>query len=112
MGEPVVVFSQTGTWEATKACERFLETRGFSIGASQRGEPRGVLHGSYDIQKWRNLRPSDRAALHAVVTGDGREGPIHLRILAACPDAARDLLTAKPLALDFAASPSKASPHV
>lgn len=45
----------------------WLEPLGFSVGRLQGPAPRGILFGSYDIQKWRNLRPSDVDALHGTL---------------------------------------------
>ena len=84
-GRERLVFTEAGEWAAKQACDRFLAERGFSVGSPQAGSPRGVLFGDYSIQKWRNLRPADRDALHALVTGDGRYGPITVTILDACP---------------------------
>ena len=85
-GRERLVFTEAGEWAAKQACERFLSERGFSIGRSQAASPRGVLFGDYNIQKWRNLRPADRDTLHALVTGDGRYGPVTITILDACPE--------------------------
>lgn len=89
MSKPVVAFSRTfseeGVFAASEAAGRFLTARGFSVGESQRGAPRGVLYGSFCIQKWRNLRPSDRTALHGRMTGDERIGPVVIEIFASAP---------------------------
>lgn len=91
-GRDTILFAHLGTWAAKEACERFLRDRGFSIGISQAGAPRGVLFGNFGISKWRNLRQADRDGLHATVTGDGREGPLRLTVLPACPSGARERL--------------------
>lgn len=49
------------------AAEQALLNAGFSIGRKQRGAPRGVLFGQYDIQKWRNLGLSHRQSLDGIV---------------------------------------------
>ena len=62
-----------------------LRAAGFSIGHTQKGKPTGLLSGDVDIQKWRNLSASDRAALHGTITGDFRNGPVRVTLLSACP---------------------------
>ena len=37
-----------------------------SVGRMQRDDPRGILFGDYDIQKWRNLSPATRRGLHGI----------------------------------------------
>lgn len=70
--DPVAEASATaGTWRVVfvneRAAELYLTSRGFSVGRLQRDEPRGILLGDYDIQKWRNLNRGHRAALHGVL---------------------------------------------
>ncbi|MBC8718215.1 hypothetical protein [Ochrobactrum sp. Marseille-Q0166] len=59
-----------GDFAAVRRAEQLLEQHGFSVGITQRGSPRGILFGAYNIQKWRNLDEKDRAALHGVLEGD------------------------------------------
>ncbi len=59
-----------GDFVAVRRAEQLLQAHGFSVGTTQRGSPRGILYGAYDIQKWRNLNEADRAALHGVLDGD------------------------------------------
>jgi hypothetical protein len=73
---------------AARSAEQLLIDAGFSVGRSQRGSPRGVLWGSYDIQKWRNLSEDDREALHGLMTGDNRAGPVTVTIFSTAPDEA------------------------
>lgn len=65
-------FADPGEWTASTAAEKWLRNGGYSVGRRQRGEPRGVLRGDWDIQKWRNLRKREREALDGVMTGDSR----------------------------------------
>lgn len=83
------VFPQDGLWEAANAAEAWLVRGGYSVGRGQRGAPRGILRGDFDIQKWRNLRPHERKALDGVMTGDGRHGPIVVTLYG--PDAASEI---------------------
>lgn len=53
---------------------------GISVGRMQAGAPRGLLYGDFDIQKWRNLRPVDIAALDGRMVGDMRHGPVTIRV--------------------------------
>jgi hypothetical protein len=59
----------------------------------ERGSPRGIMFGNYDVSKWRNLSKRDRADLHGVMTtatGSMREGPVTVRIFeSASPEAKR-----------------------
>lgn len=48
-----------------------LRARGFSIGALQRDDPRGIMRGDYDVQKWRNLSKQDRDELDGVMRFTG-----------------------------------------
>jgi len=59
-----------GDFVAARRAEQLLQAHGFSVGTTQRGSPRGILFGDFDIQKWRNLNEADRAALHGVLDGD------------------------------------------
>ena len=82
------------TWRRTfgneAAAERYLTERGFSIGRRQGGAERGILLGSFDIQKWRNLSTVDRAQLHGVMQRSGfdRDTPAVVTIFAAAPQGA------------------------
>lgn len=85
------VFADEGDFEAVHAAEAFLSSAGFSVGRMERGSPRGVMFGDYDIQKWRNLDAQDRAELHGEMlapTGSSRNGPIKVVIRASAPVAA------------------------
>lgn len=59
-----------GDFAAVLRAESLLTQHGFSVGSTQRGSPRGIIFGAYDIQKWRNLNEADRAALHGIMEGD------------------------------------------
>lgn len=62
--------TDAGDFAAVRRAEQLLQAHGFSVGTTQRGSPRGILFGNYDIQKWRNLNVSERAALHGILDGD------------------------------------------
>lgn len=85
---------ERSTWRVVfvneDAAEKYLEQRGFSVGRTQRDEQRGILLGDFDIQKWRNLRPADRAGLHGVMqrTLRGPNSPAAITIFASAPEAA------------------------
>ncbi len=81
-------FTGKTDFAAARAAERWCEEHGYSVGRSQRGSPRGLLRGNYDIQKWRNLTASDRAALDGTMTGDMRNGPVVVWIKEPCVAAA------------------------
>lgn len=89
-------FNQQGDFEAMCAAESFLRERGLSVGSSQRGYPRGIMFGEYDIAKWRNLRDFEKAALHGIMISYGdsmRNGPINVTIFATAPAEARAALS-------------------
>lgn len=62
-----------------------LEQCGFSIGRLQRGDPRGLLYGDFDIAKWRNLSKKDRDGLHGIYQRENRGGPVVITLSAHCP---------------------------
>ena len=82
------VIDGIGDFVATRKAEALLASHGFAIGPSQRGAPRAVMFGNYAVAKWRNLNRDERRETHATLTGDGRHGPLVLRLLPAAPDAA------------------------
>lgn len=93
------------TWRRTftneAAAERYLAERGFSVGRRQGVAERGILLGSFDIQKWRNLSTVDRAALHGVLQRSGFDlgTPAVVTIFAAAPRAAHEAIrSAEPVA--------------
>lgn len=90
------VFNEGGEFEACRSAVRFLESRGFSVGRMQGHDPRGILLGDFDIQRWRNLRPSDREALHGVMTGSMRNGPVTVRIFGTAPPEVRQAISGEP----------------
>jgi len=73
-------FSDVGDFVAYRRAKAWLEGQGYSVGRMQAHAPSGVLRGDYDIQKWRNLRPHERAALDGTVTGNFRHGPVVVRL--------------------------------
>ena len=79
------VFEVPGDFQALEAARAWCKKHGFSVGRLQAGAPSGLLHGDYDIQKWRNLSAHDIDALHGTVTGNHRTGPITVTILASSP---------------------------
>ena len=71
-----ITFPQIGEFRACCLAEEWCEERGISVGRMQGGDPRGLMRGDFDIQKWRNLNDNERAALHGKMTGNMREGPV------------------------------------
>lgn len=88
------VFTGTAIFEADRKAVAFLEAAGFSVGRSQGRDPRGILFGDFDIQKWRNLRKADVAGLHGRMTTDSTHGPARVHIFASAPPEAHDALDA------------------
>jgi hypothetical protein len=66
----IVRLTDEGDFAAVRRAEFLLQAHGFSVGTMQRGSYRGILFGNYEIQKWRNLNVSERAALHGILDGD------------------------------------------
>ncbi|TAM96262.1 MAG: hypothetical protein EPN45_21225, partial [Rhizobiaceae bacterium] len=73
MASPLTLtFHDAGDFAAAHHAIDWLTEHGFSVGRMQSREPRGILFGCYDIQKWRNLSQADRAALHGMLVGNMR----------------------------------------
>ena len=75
-------FSETGTFEALYAAQKWLTQNGYSYGASCVMHPMPVLKGDFLIAKWKNLTKKEIAALDGEVSGDLREGPVIVRLKA------------------------------
>ena len=75
-----IVFDQIGAFAANDAAEAWCREQRISVGRMQRGAPRGLLRGDYDIAKWRNLSTAERNALDGTMRGDFRNGPVIVRI--------------------------------
>ncbi|WP_208852691.1 hypothetical protein [Brucella tritici] len=73
-----------GDFVAVNRAERLLKKHGFSVGAMQKPEPRGIMHGDIDIQKWRNLNREEREALHGLMSGN-RSSQVSIEILDTAP---------------------------
>lgn len=71
-------FTGTRDFEACGKAEAWCEARGLSVGRMQGPEQRGILLGDFDVAKWRNLSHGERMALHGVMSGDMRHGPVHV----------------------------------
>lgn len=71
-----VEFKDAGDFAAVRAAEDWCAKYGLAVGSMERGKPRGILFGDYDIAKWHNLRQADKDALHGTMTGDMRNGPV------------------------------------
>ncbi len=83
-----------GDFVAVRRAEKLLTDHGFSVGTMQKPEPRGILFGDYDIQKWRNLSREDREALHGLMSGN-RDSQVSIEIHDTAPlDAVRKLADA------------------
>jgi len=82
------IFAGKEIFEASNAAENFLRERGFSFGSTQVGGPQAILFGDRIVSKWRNLNKKERAAVHGVITGDIRNGPVEVDIYDSAPDEA------------------------
>lgn len=85
-----MTIDRPGDFAATSYAEKMLEQAGFAVGSSQRGSPRGIMFGNYHVSKWRNLRPSEIEQLHGQIIGDGRNGPLTIKIFSHAPQDAVD----------------------
>lgn len=83
-----ISFNDAGTFEASRAAEKWLRERGFSYGSSQADGPQAIWYGECSISKWRNLSVKERGQCHATLGGNQREGPMHITLRnAATPEA-------------------------
>lgn len=85
-------FHGKADFRATNDAEAYLTRRGFSFGPMERGSPRGVMFGDFQIAKWHNLSPAERDACHGLIEGNGRNGPVVVRIWTGHPEAATAFL--------------------
>jgi hypothetical protein len=89
-----MTFDSAEDFEAQERAVSWLGKRGFSVGTMQRTDPRGIMFGEYDIEKWRNLSWHDRACLHGQMLNGGRRGPVTIEIYDIAPPEARAALAA------------------
>ncbi|SDR52677.1 hypothetical protein [Paraburkholderia tuberum] len=75
-----IVFDQIVQFEACRAAEAWCGDRGIAVGRMERGQPRGLLRGPYDIAKWHNLSGPERRELDGTMTGDMRHGPVVIEL--------------------------------
>ncbi|SNT16196.1 hypothetical protein SAMN06295912_15031 [Sphingomonas laterariae] len=95
----MIIIHGIGDFVALRSAERLLASAGFSLASGCRAQPTGLMFGDWEIAKWRNLSPQERDALHGVMTGDRRNGPLKITLTDCCPaegmrafcDAAGDL---------------------
>src|SRR6266404_4704576 len=85
----IKTFDQTGDFQASYAAERYLTDRGFAVGSMQRDAMRGILFGNFIISKWRGMNKAEISALHGVMRGDGRNGPVYADLFDSAPAAAK-----------------------
>lgn len=86
----IITFNNRGDFAASRAAEEWLRERGFSFGPSQVDGPQAVWHGDCYVSKWRNLSAKEKRAMHAVMDGDGRNGPVTIRLCAGASQEAID----------------------
>lgn len=71
-------FSGDRDFEACSKAEAWCDEHGLSVGAMQRNDQRGILLGDHLISKWDRLTYGERMAMHGVMSGDMRRGPVHV----------------------------------
>lgn len=86
---PTILFRARPDFQALRDANRILAAEGFSVGIICAGNPIGILHGGYAIQKWRNLNNAERRGLHGDLIGDPRRGPITATLYDCAPPLAR-----------------------
>jgi hypothetical protein len=84
-GYEVILSAAPRTFGALGAAERLLARAGFSIASGSAGGPTAIMFGNYFVAKWKNLTAAERAAVHGIMVGDRRDGPLHIRLTTNCP---------------------------
>jgi len=75
------VFSGAETFEASYAAEKWCKDNGISYGRMCCNEPRGIINGDCDIQKWKNISLADHNLLDGVMISlDFRQGPVTVQL--------------------------------
>jgi hypothetical protein len=69
-----------GNFEACREAEEWCEERGISVGAVERGQPRGLIVEPCYLGKWSKLSGPERRQLHGTMTGDMRHGPVTIEL--------------------------------
>jgi hypothetical protein len=83
-------FEDKGDFAATVHAQTWLIARGFSVGAPQLGQPRGILWGyPRVVAGWSHLSDLARGELSGIITGDHLKGPVTIEIFSHAPAAAR-----------------------
>lgn len=75
-----VSFEQKGVFAASNAAEAWCAERGISVGIMERGQPRGLVYGDFEVAKWHNLNRAERAALDGRMIGEMRHGPVVVEV--------------------------------
>ena len=76
----IITFAYTEEFEACRQAEAWCADRGISVGRMQGPSPRGLLRGSFDISKWRNMSKREISQLDGRMTGDMKNGPVFVEI--------------------------------
>lgn len=80
----------TRPFEALESATRLLKSAGFSAGSGCAGQPTAIMFGDYMVAKWKNLTWAEREAVHGVMTGDRRNGPLAIELRPCCPPEGRE----------------------
>lgn len=75
-----ITFDQTEDWKAVDAAEKWCKEQGISVGTMEGRSPRGLMRGVHSIPKWRHLDIEDKKLLDGTMTGDMRNGPVHIEL--------------------------------
>lgn len=74
------VFEGERTFEALHAAEKWCIDNGYSYGSTCACAPQAIKKGNWAIAKWKNLTPSERNDIDGTITGEGRQGPVTVKI--------------------------------
>lgn len=96
----VVHFDQPGDFRALYAAQAWCRERGISYGSTDRTDFIGLLVGDYVIAKWHNLTRKEQRQVDGTITGDARNGPLHLRINRAALDRSAAVVVTEFVAAD------------
>jgi hypothetical protein len=83
MSHEPIKFVGDGDFVALESARSWLRSRGYSYGELQADAPTGIMHGDFDIAKWRNISTEDRAELDGVMNAPGRTyrtGPVFVEL--------------------------------
>ena len=77
-------FKVEGTFQSMYAAHSWVKEQGYDYGSSCVGHPTAVMKGDYYSyglpHKMKNFTAKEKRAVHGIITGDMREGPVTVSI--------------------------------